>query len=100
MVSVTRISPKTFESKGYSAEDINLVANFDIDSALLPSSYIEFFAYSPTKQLLNSNLNYLNYKVFDNKSDEITQRGSIRSSPAGGHQRTSPAQGGPPPPAG
>ena len=73
MVSVTRISPKTFESKGYSAEDINLVANFDIDSALLPSSYIEFFAYSPTKQLLNSNLNYLNYKVFDNKSDEITQ---------------------------
>ena len=73
MVNITRISPKTFESKGYNVKDIGLISNFEIDSILSDISYIEFFVYSPTKQLLNSNLNYLGYKVLDNNPDEITK---------------------------
>ena len=72
MVNITRISPKTFESKGYNAKDVGLVANFSIDSILSDISYIEFFVFSPTKQLLNSNLNYLGYKIIDSNPDEIT----------------------------
>ena len=70
MAEVNRIEPTTFETQNYLNKDSNLIQQFEIDTSLINSSYIEFFIYNNSKQLLYKDFNYKGYKT------SITQPGT------------------------
>ena len=77
MAEVVRIDPTNFELQTYEAQDSTLINQFDVDSALTSSSYIEFYIYDLNQDILTSNLNYVNYRVENDgigaQNEEITQ---------------------------
>ena len=77
MAEVVRIDPTNFELQTYEDQDSTLINQFNIDSALTSSSYIEFYIYDLNKNILTSNLNYINYRVENDgvgaQNKEITQ---------------------------
>ena len=73
MADVTPISPDNFELQNYSSSDLNLITTFDLDSSLLPSSYIELIVFDLNQNVLSEDLNYTSYKVSKTDDDFITQ---------------------------
>lgn len=77
MAEVVRIDPTNFELQSYEGQDESLINQFNIDSALTSSSYIEFYVYDLNQNILSSNLNYSNYTVLNDgvgaQNEEITQ---------------------------
>ena len=63
MAEVNRIEPTSFETQNYLNKDSNLIQQFDIDTSLANSSYIEFFIYNNSKNLIHRNYNYKGYKT-------------------------------------
>ena len=45
MAEVIKIDPTTFEFQTYESQDLSLINQFNVDTALTSSSYIEFFVY-------------------------------------------------------
>jgi len=66
MATVTRIDPTNLTLQSYEAQDSNLISQFDVNSVLTGSSYIEFFVYDNNKNLLYSTYNYNSYTVLNN----------------------------------
>ena len=73
MADVTPISPSNFELQNYNTSDLNLITTFDLDSSLLPLSYIELIVFDLNKNVLSEDLNYTSYKVTNTDNDFITQ---------------------------
>ena len=76
MAIVTQIDSNTFELQEYSSKDENLVPQFNIETSLTQSSYIEFFTYDLNNNIVNSNINFQNYSVTDDSpstGDGISQ---------------------------
>ena len=65
MAEIIKIDPTTFELQSYKGSDTSLVSQFPISKNFNNSSYIEFFIYDLNKNLLDFNLNYNRYKVFN-----------------------------------
>ena len=65
MATVTQIDSNTFELQEYSSKDENLVPQFNIDTSLTQSSYIELFTYDLNNTIINSDINFRNYSVTD-----------------------------------
>ncbi len=65
MAEIIKIDPTTFELQSYKGSDTSLVSQFPISKNFNNSSYIEFFIYDLNKNLLDFNLNYNKYKVFN-----------------------------------
>ncbi len=63
MVEVVKIDPFSFELQTYEIQDTSLISQFDINTFLTSSSYIEFYVYDLNQNILSSNLNYNNYRV-------------------------------------
>ena len=74
MAEIVEINPSNFELQEYSTKDENLVPQFDIDTSLTQSSYIEFFTYDLNNNILSSNLNYQNYTLTQNS---LSPKGNI-----------------------
>tara|TARA_Y100000385_G_scaffold272168_1_gene312782 strand:- start:1125 stop:7223 length:6099 start_codon:yes stop_codon:yes gene_type:complete len=66
MATVTRIDPTNLTLQSYEAQDSNLISQFDVNSVLTGSSYIEFFVYDNNNNLLYSTYNYNSYTVLNN----------------------------------
>ena len=66
MATVTRIDPTNLTLQSYEAQDSNLISQFDVNSVLTGSSYIEFFVYDNNRNLLYSTYNYNSYTVLNN----------------------------------
>jgi hypothetical protein len=76
MAIVTQIDSNTFELQEYSSKDENLVPQFNIETSLTQSSYIEFFTYDLNNNLVNSNINFRNYSIINDSpstGDGISQ---------------------------
>ena len=65
MAEVTPIDPTSFELQTYEDQDISLITQFDVDTSLTSSSYIEFYVYDINQDIISSNLNYSNYQVIN-----------------------------------
>ena len=52
MAIVTRIDPTNLTLQSYDSQDENLISQFDVDTVLTGSSYIEFFIYGNNQNLL------------------------------------------------
>ena len=63
MATVTRIDPTNLTLQSYESQDENLISQFDVDTVLTGSSYIEFFVYDNNQTLLYSTTNYTSYNV-------------------------------------
>ena len=63
MAEVVKIDPIDFELQTYEVQDTSLISQFDINTSLTGSSYIEFYVYDLNNNLLEENLNYRQYKV-------------------------------------
>ena len=59
----TPIDFNNFISQTYNVEDTNLISTFENSNIFSTSSYIEFFIYSPSTDLLFSQPNYSNYTI-------------------------------------
>ena len=57
MAEVTPIDPTSFELQTYEDQDISLITQFDVDTSLTSSSYIEFYVYDINQDIISSNLN-------------------------------------------
>ncbi len=91
MAEIIKIDPTTFELQSYKGSDTSLVSQFPISKNFNDSSYIEFFIYDLNKNLLDFNLDYNKYKVFNDgkaslennlisnfnisPSEDVTQKG-------------------------
>ena len=65
MATVTRIDPTNLTLQSYETQDSNLISQFDVNSVLTGSSYIEFFVYDNNKNLLYTTYNYNSYTVLN-----------------------------------
>ena len=65
MPNVTSISPTDFTLQFYETQDENLISQFEVDTVLTGSSYIEFYIYDNNQTLLNSTTNYNSYNVLN-----------------------------------
>ncbi len=63
MATVTRIDPTNLTLQSYESQDENLISQFDVDTVLTGSSYIEFFVYDKNQILLYFTTNYTSYNV-------------------------------------
>ena len=63
MAEIIKIDPFNFELQTYEVQDTSLISQFDINTFLTSSSYIEFYIYDLNQNILSSNLNYNNYTV-------------------------------------
>ena len=63
MATVTRIDPTNLTLQSYESQDENLISQFDVDTVLTGSSYIEFLIYDNNQTLLYSTTNYTSYNV-------------------------------------
>ena len=75
MAEVIKIDPTTFEFQTYESQDLSLINQFNVDTALTSSSYIEFFIYNSNKVLLYKNFNYNQYTV--NEDNKVASSNSI-----------------------
>jgi hypothetical protein len=63
MAEVVKIDPINFELQNYEPQDISLISQFDVNTFLTGSSYIEFYIYDLNQNILSSNLNYISYNI-------------------------------------
>ena len=63
MPSIYPISPSDFSLQFYETQDENLISQFNVNTVLTGSSYMEFYVYDNDKTILNSTTNYNSYKV-------------------------------------
>jgi len=78
MPTVSRIDPTDFTLQFYEPQDENLISQFDIDTVLTGSSYMEFYIYGNNQSLLYSTAAYNLYTVLNEgqsagNNNEITQ---------------------------
>tara|TARA_B100000989_G_C19532936_1_gene471220 strand:- start:5390 stop:10105 length:4716 start_codon:yes stop_codon:yes gene_type:complete len=77
MAEVIPIDPISFELQTYEDQDVSLITQFDIDTSLTSSSYIEFYVYDVNQNIISSNLNYDDYQVIEDgkaaQNDSISQ---------------------------
>lgn len=64
--NVNQIDPQDLITQLYESKDTNLISSFDIETSFTPKSNIEFFIYDSNKNLLYTEYNYTQYKVFNN----------------------------------
>ena len=65
----TPIDFDNFISQTYNVEDTSLISTFENSNVFSTSSYIEFFIYSPSTDLLFSQPNYSNYTIQNSPVD-------------------------------
>ena len=65
MADIVKISPNNFSFQSYQGKDTSLMSQFDVNSFLTETSYIEFFVYNQNNIILNSNLNYRQYDILN-----------------------------------
>ena len=65
MTEVINIDPTSFELQTYEDQDISLISQFDIDTSLINSSYIEFYVYDLNQNIISSNINYKDYRILN-----------------------------------
>jgi len=71
MAEVVRINPTSLELQSYEGQDLSLINQFEINTALTSSSYIEFFIYDLNQNILVSNTNYNNYTTSNNSISQV-----------------------------
>ena len=76
-MSVTTIDPKNFELQVYNDSDTSLLNQFQLETALGPDSYVEFYIYDSGNNIVNFESPYTKYSI---KPDgfEVTNPEEIR----------------------
>jgi hypothetical protein len=79
---IIQIDPQDLTTQIYESQDTNLIPSFEINTALISDSYIEFFVYDLNKNLIFSNLNFTQYSVLnDGQSSQNSELNQINIDP-------------------
>jgi hypothetical protein len=63
-IQIIPVDPITFELQDYSTQDTNIISKFEIDTIFSQSTdYIEYYVYDIAENILNTNYNYLSFKI-------------------------------------
>ena len=63
--SINQIDTQDFTPQTYGENDISLISQFDINTSLSSSSYIEYFIYDNNKNLLSENYSFSEYTILN-----------------------------------
>ena len=62
---IIQVNTQDLTTQVYNPQDTSLISNFDISTTFSSGSYVEFFVYDNNKNLLYSEYNFTQYKVFN-----------------------------------
>ncbi len=69
---VIEIDPLSFSQQPYSESETNLISSNDIPTSFTPQSYIEFFVYDSSNNVVFENYNFSDYTVLNNGQSSLT----------------------------
>jgi hypothetical protein len=79
---IIQIDTQDLTTQIYESQDTNLIPSFEINTALISDSYIEFFVYDLNKNLIFSNPNFTQYSVLnDGQSSQNSELNQINIDP-------------------
>jgi hypothetical protein len=65
VAEIIQVNTQDLTTQVYGSQDTNLISTFDVDTTFSSGSYLEFFVYDNNQNLLYSEYNFTQYRVFN-----------------------------------